>query len=311
MSKFSSAKAFKNIGKSCSIPITTKISQKELKKQKQKQSNKNSDLCVSDAEFEAMMDQTHILGSDKKKTMWKIPESTDITPQVTNIINKGILGEKLCMDLKSGFPTISGVELLNGLFDKHPDPNDISWIQPQEYGMGLKELNDNNLQSQIQCLLLAQRFCEQNNFTKILYKNNSVYLIKILFQLFFTYGIVDEEAYWGWQDYIDNDNSDIVGVETKQTLLIQTNDFFMILKTVFEEDEFKNDSNPDDIQEISNPNRQNKQEQLENQNLDNSNSKLNTKLNTKLKSHSQSESDSDSDDVFKVPKEQDYNLDDL
>ena len=299
MSKFSSAKAFKNMGKSCSFPITTKISQKELKKQAKTQitSNNNTSSSISDADFESIMKSDNLESKSNKKQIYNLPDPFEISVKVSNIINKGVVGEELCSYVRLSNMEFNGIELLNGLLNKYSDPSEISWIHPQKYGLALKDLFEDNLTNQMNCLLIIQRYCETHGFIKIHYKNNSVYLIKVLFQLLFTYGIVDEDAYWKWQEYIDG--SDNLDDETKKTLLIQTTDFFMILKTVFDPDE-NNEENDDSDQDNKLNNYlklNNKQDDGDENDNENGNGNENENEN--------------SDDVFKVPEEQDFNLDDL
>jgi len=79
----------------------------------------------------------------------------------------------------------------------------------------------------------------------------------------------------------------------KNKLIIQTTEFYIILKTIFEDEEDKNDD--ENNYSKNNPNRQNS-------NRPNSNNELNNNFDTEPEPE---------DDEYKVPEEQDYNLDDL
>lgn len=282
MSKFSNSNKFKNF-KSDQYEITTKISQNKLKKLNKKNKNEDKiDLGITDAEFESMMADNEV--DNKKVYRLKIPNHSDITPFVSDLLNKKIIGQDLVEYIEMNRNSLTGIDLLNGLLFKQSEPSDINWIKPENYGLGLKQLFESNIEEQQIGLLMIQNYCSRNQFIKIMYKNSSTYLIRIMFQLFFTYEIFEEETYWKWQDYIEVANE--FDDEMKKLLSIQTTDFFIILKTVFDDEELENE---DVNEEFINTNR----------NLSNKNDET---------SDNESEKSEESD---KIPEEQDFNLDDI
>lgn len=310
MSKFYSSAGFKGFNKNESIPVTTKVSQKELKKQKKtgKQNGLNNtnpnanpdvNLGITDEEFEKMMEENEPTSYTNGQTnppqnlelnQYKIPENYD-SEKAHIIISSGLEGEELVQSIKSDPNPISGLDLIRGLVEKFSEPEQITWINPNKYGLALKYLFENNQQNQVLCLLVLENFAKSKGFVKVPYKNSQVYHIRLLFQLFLTWEIIDEEAFWEWQDYLEkNTHHD---EKTSNTLVIQTAEFYLILKTVFEDDEEKGQDDNQDKLEINNPNRP----YGLNNNQDNTN-------------ESEPEPDSDNDKYI-VPEEQDYNLDDL
>ena len=303
MSKFYSSAGFKNFTKNETFPITNKISQKELKKQKK--TNKKDDssdisLGITDDEFEKMMEENEPdyivdkkVDSTHKLSSYQIPENFN-SDKINLILEKGLEGDELVESIKSDLNPISGLDMIRGLVLKFDEPEHISWIIPNKYGLALKYLFENNESDQIICLLILENFAKSKGFVKVNYKNSKVYHIRLLFQLFLTYEIIDEHVFWEWQDYLENNTQ--YDEKTKNILVIQTTEFYIILKTVFDEQVDTYDNNPDNENNtdiINNPNRQQK-----------SNNEQNNK------NEIDSEPDSE-DDKYIVPVEQDYNLDDL
>ena len=246
----------KVFGKPEPIQITNKISKNKLRKQQiQKKEQKNNDSGITDAEFESMMAENDYENENKnqynkittkntnnKKYKYEIPELDDVTGFVKELLNKNITGQELVDYIESNYYALNGIELLKGLLKSQldiSDISDISWFRQEKYGLGLKKLFESNIHDQVIGLLMFQNYCSLHQFPKIQYKNKPIYLLKALFQLFFTYNIFEEEAYWGWQEYIDDNNE--INDELKKTLSIQTAEFFIILKTVFTEEDYKNE----------------------------------------------------------------------
>lgn len=315
MSKFNNSKGFKNIGKNNSIPITTKISQKDLKKQKKsnkQNDNSNIDIGITDDDFEKMMEENEpktygiklnsANNQNQNKKLYQIPESFNLD-DVKKIFESNLKGEELVELIayglkknspeKDNFNKITGLDLLKGLIDKFNNPEQIDWINPNKYGYTLKYLLDNNQSGQMVCLLMLANFAISKGLVKVPYKNSQIYHIRLLFQLFFTYEIIDESIFWEWQDYLEK--NELYDEEIKNKLIIQTTEFYIILKTIFEDEEDKNDD--ENNYSKNNPNRQNS-------NRPNSNNELNNNFDTEPESEPE-------DDEYKVPEEQDYNLDDL
>ena len=269
--------------------ITNKISQKELKKQKKQNIQFNTN--ISDDDFNKLMDSENNVIKDHKNNKEilnfydtiKKNNSIDKIEQINLLLETKLIGEDLYSKIKlnniSGNIScnISGIDLLNGILNKYNDVNleKYNWIN--EYGLVLKNLLENNIQNQLICLLIIQNYCMINGLVKLNYKNIQIYQIKLFFQLFFTNEIIEETVYWKWyemlNDYIDIDD------DNKKKILLQTTDFFIILKTTFqdEEDNNCNEINNDDLDEKSDD----------------------------------IELDKKYDDIYDVPEEQDYNLDDL
>jgi hypothetical protein len=233
-----------------------------------------------------MMEENNINLINENKIIYKVPCSDDISEKVQKILDDGLIGEELNSYLENLNNKISGSELLNGILKKYDDPNTIKWFNSTEYGLGLKYLLENNITDQVICLILIQNYCQKHGLIKIQYKNSQIYLIKLLFQLLFTNDIIDETAFLKWQENLDEINID---EKTKNLLIIQTTEFFMIFKTIFNEDE----ENTNELEE--------------------NNKLLNYQKNNIIndKDSDNEESENEEDDPFIVPEEQDYNLDDL
>jgi len=221
MSKYNNSKGFKNMGKNNSIPITTKISQKDLKKQKKsnkQNDNLNIDIGITDDDFEKMMEENEPetygtkLNSINNQKLYQIPESFNLD-DVKKIFESHLEGEELVELIayglkknspeKDNFDKITGLDLLKGLIDKFNNPEQIDWINPSRYGSSLKYLLDNNQSEQMVCLLMLANFAISKGLVKVPYKNSQIYHIRLLFQLFFTYEIIDESIFWEWQDYLE------------------------------------------------------------------------------------------------------------
>lgn len=290
MSKFGNNRTFKSFGKPEQLVISDKISQNKLKKQhKQFKKENNDNLGVSDADFELMMAENETNNQNKNiKLLYNVPESTNVTNFVKELINKKLIGEELENYIEINQNCLNGIELLNGLLNTQNDISDLSWFRQENYGLGLKKLFDSNIHDQVIGLLMLQNHCSKHEFPKIQYKNSSIYLLKVLFQLFFTFDIFDEDAYWNWQEYI-NDN-DKFNYDLKNILSVQTAEFFIILKTVFNEEDYEEDEKNDDECKNNKQNNNNYQKQF-------------------VKEESSSEEESD--DSIGVPEEQDFNLDDI
>jgi hypothetical protein len=121
------------------------------------------------------------------------------------------------------------------------------------YGLGLKLLFENNKHDQIIALLMIQNYSQIHNFIKITYKSNSPYLIRMMFQLLFTYDIVEEETYWEWEEYIQTSND--FDENTIKKILLQTTEFFMILKTVFYDDDNQENNDDEETNKFINTNK--------------------------------------------------------
>jgi hypothetical protein len=314
MSTFGKGYTLKSFGAPQPIDITNKISKNKLRKeQKQSKKQENNDLGITDAEFESMMSENEnenqnenqneikysLNNKAKIKITYKIPEPDDVSSFVKELLQKNKLGQELVDYIELNYNCLNGIELLNGLLKSQSeisDKSDMSWFGDEKYGLGLKKLFESNIHDQIIGLLMLQNYCLILNLPKIQYKNNSIYFIKGLFQLFFTRDIFDEEAYWKWQEYID-DNSELDD-ELKKKLSIQTAEFFIILKTVFIDEDYENENEED--------------EQNQNNNSKQTDKNLKQELNKQSLSNEESDEESDnSNNSQGVPEEQDFNLDDI
>lgn len=268
---FGNGRTFKSFDKPQQLSIKTKVSQNQLRKQQQKQKTgliDEQDDTISDAKFQSMMDEnetdqykldqykkTNTITKINQIPKYDVPQSqynpTSNTNQqnpiinkyIKEIINKKIIGDDLVKYIELNSNNLNGIELLDGLLFTNSHEN-ITWFSVDNYGLGLKKLFESKIYEQVIGLLMIQKYCMDYKFCKIMYKNNQIYLMKILFQLFFTFDIFDEEAYWKWQDYI-NENEDI-DKDLKQTISIQTTEFFIILKTVFIDEDYE-DSDEEDV----------------------------------------------------------------
>lgn len=303
MSDFTSGRKIRTVGKPQPIQISKKISNNQLKKQlKQAKKQENEDLGLTNDEFESLMAENEFENKklQKKKTFsYKIPEPNNLTTFVLDLLDKKIIGQELVDFIEKNKNSLNGLELLNGLLSKHTDISNLDWLKSENYGLGLKELFNSNTHDQIIGVLMIQNYCSRNQFPKITYKNNSTYLIRILFQLLFVFDIFEEETYWKWQDYIQETNE--FTNDIKNLLSIQTTEFFNILKTVFTEEDYKNEDEKENEAGTGDGDG--------NENYDNPN--INPNHIKPVNSNTQSSSDEESDNSNGIPEEQDFNLDDL
>jgi hypothetical protein len=296
MSNFGKGYKLKVFGTPEPIQITNKVSKNQLKKQqKQGKKQENINMGVSNKEFELMMAENdnenpnpntnpNSNTNPNAKITYDVPELNNIKENVKKLLEKNVLGQDLVKLIGSNDP--NPIELLGGLLKSQLDSSniyDLSWFGQEKYGLGLKKLFESNIHDQTIGLLMIQNYCSIHLFPKIQYKNKLVYLLKVLFQLFFTYDIFEEEAYWKWQEYVDNNNK--FNDELKKILLVQTSEFFIILKTVFTDEDYENEES----------------------NNKESNNKESDKKESDKKESDKKESDNSKDDL----EEEDFNLDDL
>lgn len=288
MSRFIPSNSFKNM-KIYDIPIQVKKSKN--KKPNNPSQNKKIDLGISDKDFEQLMNEQEIQNNNSYEYI--LPDPTNLSDNIKKILSSGLLGDSLVVWVKLNQIEANGEELMSGLLINNESTN-INIFSSKEYGAILKYLLDSNEKSQLICLILIQNYAKSCGLIKIPYKNSLVYQIKLLFNLLFINEIIDESAYWKWQEYIGETNE--LDDKTKNTLLIQTSDFFSILQTVFnEEDEGEEveDSNHNELDEYFNHKKSN-----------------NTDPN-KNDLEQNDESSESEDNEYKVPEEQDYNMEDF
>lgn len=222
------------------LTIKAKKSQSEKKKEKKEMLKLNKKDGLTEEEFDLLM-----LNDNKnniKKIKYILPKLDELNESAIHAINKNLLGEEFVDWLKINSENLLGSDLLNVILSKISDPNKISWISMKEYGSSLKFLLENNIKDQLRSLLIVQHFCQKMEFPKILIKDSEHYLIKIIYQLLFMNEIIDESVYYEWNDNIDN--IDGITDKIRNILLIQTTDFFIILKTIFiEEENIEDDKN--------------------------------------------------------------------
>jgi len=281
MSKFNSTSSSFFKRNTYQLDIKSKSSQKQQKKNN-KATNTNSNV-VTDNDFNKLMEENNNLKNNSVKLsdyLLKI----DNSEVAKKIIQEQIMGSDLVDRIK--YENITGTQLLKEILNKYSEPSNYEWVEPNQYGLALEFLLKDNLKEQLLCLLLTQNYSNSLGFPKINYKNKQVYFLKMIFQLLFTYDIIDESVYWEWQEVLIN----IVDIDenTKSTICIQTTEFFNILKMTFTDEDYETNDNG------------------ENQN-DNQNPQLKTEKSDESEDESESEPEPDK---YKVPEEQDYNMDD-
>lgn len=276
MSKFNKYSSFfkRNTNQ---FEITIKPSKKD-----KKNVNNNKLNNVSDNDFIELMKENKV---EKKKEI-KLSDYLDKIKDseiVEQLIQEQLIGEDLVCRIKS--ENITGSQLLKGILKKYNNQSNYNWIHLEQYGQSLAYLFSDNIKEQILCLLMIQDHSRYLGFPKITFKDKQVYYLKTIFQLLFTYDIIEESSFWKWQDLL----IDIVDIDedTKNKICIQTTEFFNILKMTFTDEDYE------EKEEVIEENKK-----LNNHNSDNKPSR---------------ESDFDSEkesDKYNVPEEQDYNMDD-
>lgn len=262
------------------LTIKNKVSQKELKEQKK---NKKSNL--TDNEFNKLMEENENENTKQDIHLSSYLNKIVESEYLTKLIEEGIKENELITKIK--FENITGSQLLKAILNKYNDPNNLNWVNADEYVKPLKCLLDNNLSEQLLCLLVIQDFCVRLSVSKIIYKNKEVYWIKLIFQLLFTQDIIEESVYWEWQEllnlFVD------VNIDVKNKLCIQTAEFYNILKITFTDQDYEEENDINGVKETINPNYNNS--------INNDEKELENVI------------DSEQDDKYKVPEEQDYNMD--
>lgn len=102
----------------------------------------------------------------------------------------------------------------------------------------------------------------------------------------FTQDIIDESVYWKWHELLSMFTD--VNDEIKNKLCIQTTEFFNILKMTFTDEDYENNESDEDDEENNN-----------------------NEDNDKQEADSEPEPEPETDDKYKVPEEQDWNMDDI
>jgi hypothetical protein len=281
------------------------IKTKSPKKNQKNNNNQKNNDNISDNDFNKLMEDSDydydksLLNNNKLNNNKSNKNDIKLINYLSKIedseiVNKLIEEQLVGCDLMSRIESdnITGSQLLKGILNKYNDPNIYNWIELNQYGSSLQLLLKNDLKEQLLCLLMIQNYSNSFGFPKITYKNKQVYFIKIIFQLLFTYDIIDESTFWNWNDIL----IDIVDIddETKKLLCIQTTEFFNILKMTFTEDDYENENNENN--EINkNPNYE---------------LKLDNKLNNDINRDEGKDDEDDDSEKYKVPEEQDYFMDD-
>lgn len=291
MSKFNQSSSFFKRN-SYQLNIITKPSKKDKnKKNSNNNLSSNRSNRVSDDDFNELMKEN----VEEKKILIKFSDYLDkITDSkiVEQLIQEQLIGDNLVHRIKSEM--ISGSQLLKGILKKYNDPSNYNWILPENYGLALSSVLANNMNEQLICLLLIQDYSKNFEFPKISYKDKQVYYIKTIFQLLFTYDIIEESTFWKWQDLLI-DFGDI-DEDTKNKICIQTTEFFNILKITFTEEDYENGEN-EEHKEKNISIRNNYQNKLDKESDEELYEESDKELNKKL-------------DKYQVPEEQDYNMDD-
>jgi hypothetical protein len=286
MSKFNTASSFFKRN-TYQLDITVKPSKKDKnKKNINNNLGSNKSNCVSDDDFNELMKENVVEKKNEIKLSDYLDKITD-SEIVEQLILEQLIGEDLVCRIESEI--ISGSQLLKGILRKYNEPSNYNWVQPEQYGLALSSVLSNNTKEQMMCLLMVQDYSRKLGFPKISYKDKQVYFLKIIFQLLFTYDIIEESAFWKWQDLL----VDIIDIDedTKKKISIQTTEFFNILKINFNEEDYE-----DKEEEI---------EENNNRTIDYIGNNHKTKIDEELDEESNQESDK-----YDVPEEQDYNMDD-
>lgn len=269
------------------LEIVSKPSKPSKNKNKNK-SNTNKSNRVSDDDFNELMKENVVEKNNEVKLIDHLNKITD-SRIVEQLIQDQLMGEDLLNRIK--YETIQGSQLLKYVLKKYNDPSNYDWVKPENYGLSLSYLLSNNTTEQLLCLFLIQDYTKSLEFPKITYKDKQVYFLRTIFQLLFTYDIIEESTFWMWQDLL----VDIVDVDkdTKNKICIQTTEFFNILKLTFTEEDYENKEYYE--------NKENK----ENKEIDKNENVLDKETDIESKQDLNNRIDK-----YKVPEEQDYNMDD-
>ena len=265
---------------------------KPTKKDKNKK-NTNKLNRISDDDFNELMKENVVEKKNEVKLIDYLDKITD-SEIVEQLIREQLIGDDLVIRIES--ETISGSQLLKGILKKYNEPSNYDWVKPENYGLALSSILSNNTKEQLMCLLLIQDHSRSLEFPKISYKDKQVYFIKTIFQLLFTYDIIEESTFWNWQDllveFVDVDE------DSKNKICIQVSEFFNILKLTFTDEDYEN---KDDGENEKNNNHQN----INN----NNNNVLDKEINKDTDEESEQEFNIETVN-YTVPEEQDYNMDD-
>lgn len=248
MSLFDKKYTLVSLNRPTQLEIINKVSNNKLKKKNKK--NKNQEINsfdISENEFNSIMNQNevenkNIINKSKVKNIKNKYKQYEEQSSIINIdiFDKNIIGQEFYENIILHNNFITGNLLLDSILKKQENIEDLTWLKNENYGFALKKLFEADINQQLIGLLIIQNYCSTYNYPKILYKNNSIYLLRVLFQMFFTNDIFDEDVYWKWQEYLEDDEE--LDSELKNKLLIQTTEFFIILKSSFIDDENVNES---------------------------------------------------------------------
>lgn len=163
--------------------------------------------------------------------------------------DSGVKGDALLQQIQQMEPKPDPVSLVAVLLEAIVDPCSgpsaaIKWCGKQEYGPALASLLGVDIKKQFLVLLEVQKYCNSLKFPKIEIKGEKRNLIEIIFQVLFSAEIIDHAGFMAWSD--DSDYDDVPG---KQSAIIQTTNFMVMLNDIDEDDEQEFDEEIDAVRE--------------------------------------------------------------
>jgi hypothetical protein len=155
----------------------------------------------------------------------------------TELRDGGVKGDTLLQQVQQMEQKPDPVSLVSVLLEDIKDPCSspvaaIKWCGKQEYGPALVYLLAGDIKKQLLVLLEVQKYCHSLKFPKVDVKGEKRNLVELIFQVLFSSEVVEHAGFMAWSD--DNDYEDVPG---KQSAIIQTTNFMVMLNTIDDDGE--------------------------------------------------------------------------
>jgi hypothetical protein len=148
------------------------------------------------------------------------------------LIASGTKGQDLLDKIKGYETKPAGAALLAALLSTLTSVDNITWTNPEEYGLPLSALLHGNDREQMLFIYELQKHCYKHNFPRLQTKTGQRSLIDILFQLLYKNDILEASGIMKWWD--DEEFDEIPG---RSDALVQVTTFVNWLNEEDEEEE--------------------------------------------------------------------------
>jgi hypothetical protein len=164
------------------------------------------------------------------------------------IYDKNLKGETLSEYISSLSSKPEPSSLISVILNNVDDPCNntasvLKWCSKSEYGSALGLLLKGQPKKQISALFEIQKYFNNIKFPKVEVKSEKRNLIELLFQVLFSNDIIEQA---GFQEWMYDETEEIPG---KQTAVIQTTNFMIMLNDIDQDEEEYEDDEVDAVRE--------------------------------------------------------------